>query len=51
MYGEDRLRTLLLAAPGISGAELSDRILHEVQVHSGQSQFEDDVCLLVIEAR
>ncbi|MBL9213101.1 MAG: SpoIIE family protein phosphatase [Opitutaceae bacterium] len=51
MYGEDRLRTLLLAAPGLSGAELSDRILHEVQVHSGQTQFEDDVCLLVIEAR
>ena len=51
MFGEDRLRALLLSSNGLSGADLSDRLLHEVQVHSGQSQFEDDVCLLAIEAR
>jgi sigma-B regulation protein RsbU (phosphoserine phosphatase) len=51
MFGEERLRQLLLTSDGISGSELSDRLLQQVQAHSGQSQFEDDVCLLAIEAR
>lgn len=50
MFGEDRLRAVLLAAEGLPADELNERILRQVQGHSGLPQFEDDVCLLVIEA-
>lgn len=51
MYGEDRLRTVLTATRGLTGDEVSDRILRAVQTFSGRSEFEDDVCLVAIESR
>jgi phosphoserine phosphatase RsbU/P len=51
MFGEDRLRDVLTANRGRSGDEVSDRLLREVQAYSGRSVFEDDVCLVAIEAK
>jgi serine phosphatase RsbU (regulator of sigma subunit) len=51
IFGEDRMRELLTASRGLSGAEVSDRLLHAVQGHSGRNVFEDDVCLVAIEAK
>lgn len=51
MFGEDRLRALLISSFGLSSSELSDQLLNDVHAHSGQSVFEDDVCLVAIEAR
>jgi sigma-B regulation protein RsbU (phosphoserine phosphatase) len=51
MFGEDRLRRILVATRGLSGAEVSDRLLRAVQAHSGRSEFDDDVCIVAIEAR
>ncbi len=50
MFGEDRMRELLERCSGRSGAEISDELLLQVQNHSGQTVFEDDVCLVAIEA-
>jgi serine phosphatase RsbU (regulator of sigma subunit) len=36
---------------GLSGGEVSDRLLDEVKTHSRRSEFEDDVCIVAIEAR
>lgn len=51
IYGEERIRTLLARSGGLSGAELSDSLLREIQLHRGHTAFEDDVCLVAIEAR
>jgi sigma-B regulation protein RsbU (phosphoserine phosphatase) len=51
MFGEDRLHEILKSARGLSGGEMSDRILNAVQTHSGRSVFEDDVCIVTIEAK
>jgi sigma-B regulation protein RsbU (phosphoserine phosphatase) len=51
MFGEERLREILTASPELPGAEVCDRILHEVKNHSGRSEFEDDVCIVAIESR
>ena len=51
MFGEDRLRHVLAANRGRSGAEVSDRLLRAVQAYSGRTVFDDDVCLVAIEAR
>jgi sigma-B regulation protein RsbU (phosphoserine phosphatase) len=51
MFGEDRLRDVLTANRGRSGAEVSDRLLREMQTYSGSAVFEDDVCLVAIEAK
>ena len=51
MFGEERMRNLLSGSHGLSGAEVSDRLLREVQGHSGSTSFEDDVCLVAIEAK
>ncbi len=51
MFGEERLRSLLAGCDGLSGSEINDRLLHAVQEHSGSTVFEDDVCLVAIEAR
>jgi sigma-B regulation protein RsbU (phosphoserine phosphatase) len=51
MFGEERMRALLATSDGLSGSEISDRLLREVQGHSGHAGFEDDVCLVAIEAR
>lgn len=51
MFGEERVRDIVAASRGLSGADVSDRLLDEVQRYSGRSVFEDDVCLVAIEAR
>jgi phosphoserine phosphatase RsbU/P len=51
MFGEERVRDLVVGSRGLSGAEVSDRLLDEVQRYSGRAVFEDDVCLVAIEAR
>lgn len=51
MFGEDRMKKLLSGCRGLSGAEVSDRLLREVRGHSGTTMFEDDVCLVAVEAR
>ena len=51
LYGEERLSTLLTRSRALSGAEVSDRLLAEVKAFSGHADFDDDVCLVAIEAR
>jgi sigma-B regulation protein RsbU (phosphoserine phosphatase) len=51
MFGEDRLRHILSNTRGLTGGEVSDRLLREVQTHSGRAVFEDDVCIVAIEAK
>jgi len=51
MFGDQRMRDLLERCRGRRGDEVSDQLLLEVQRHSGQAVFEDDVCLVVIEAK
>jgi sigma-B regulation protein RsbU (phosphoserine phosphatase) len=51
MFGEERLRDVLAKSRGLSGADVNERLLREVQSHSGSSVFEDDVCLVAIESR
>ena len=51
MFGEDRLRETLNKTRPLSVSEFSDRLLSEVTTHSGRSLFEDDVCIVAIEAR
>ena len=41
----------LLEQGGLSGAEVCDRLLGEVKAYSGHADFDDDVCLVAIEAR
>ncbi len=50
MFGEDRLRTWLAGHRGLSGGEVSDRLIEAVHAHSGRAAFEDDVCLVAIES-
>jgi sigma-B regulation protein RsbU (phosphoserine phosphatase) len=51
MFGEERLRETLNKNRRLSVSEFSDRLLSEVTTHSGRSLFEDDVCIVAIEAR
>jgi sigma-B regulation protein RsbU (phosphoserine phosphatase) len=51
MFGEARLSEILRRTPGLSGGEVSDQLLRDVQTHSGRLEFEDDVCIVAIEAR
>jgi phosphoserine phosphatase RsbU/P len=51
MFGEARLQQILAETCGRSGDEVSDRLLRDVKTHSGRAEFEDDVCIVAIEAR
>jgi phosphoserine phosphatase RsbU/P len=51
MFGEDRLCDILTDTRGLTGAEVSDRVLRDVKTHIGRSGFEDDVCIVAIEAK
>jgi phosphoserine phosphatase RsbU/P len=51
MFGEERLREVLVKAAGMPGSDVNERLLAEVQSHRGSSEFEDDVCLVAIESR
>ncbi len=50
MFGEDRIARLLARHRGARAGEMCDRILGEMHAHSGREAFEDDVCLVAIEA-
>lgn len=51
IFGEDRLREILSQSRGLTGSEISDRVLREVQAYSGRAVFEDDVCVVAVEAK
>ena len=50
MFGEKRLQDILAETKGLPGAQVCERLLRDVKTHSGRAEFEDDVCLVVIEA-
>ena len=50
MFGEERVREFLSQHYALHGNELSDRLLREVQNYSGRNVFEDDVCVVAVEA-
>ncbi len=50
MFGETGIRAVVAAANGLSVGDISDRVLGEVQSHSGRAVFDDDVCLVAIQA-
>lgn len=50
MFGQERMRETLVGSHGLSSEKLGERILREVEAHSGRKVFEDDVCLVTIEA-
>lgn len=50
LFGEERIRDFLARSRGCPGAEIGDRLIREIQAYSGRTIFEDDVCLVVIEA-
>ncbi len=50
IFGETRLRHVLTAADITSSSQLCDRLLAAVGEHSGKSAFDDDVCVVAIEA-
>lgn len=49
LFGEERMRDLLVACRGLSGEEVCNRVLVEIARHSGRGDFEDDVCLVCVE--
>ncbi len=50
MFGDARMRALLAGSRGLTSDMLADRLLVEVEAYSGRKVFEDDVCLVAIEA-
>jgi sigma-B regulation protein RsbU (phosphoserine phosphatase) len=50
IFGEERISRLLAGNRGVHGSEVCDYILREMHTHSGRAEFEDDVCLVAIEA-
>jgi sigma-B regulation protein RsbU (phosphoserine phosphatase) len=49
-FGEKGIGAVLAASRGHSGDATSDQLLRAVQAHCGRTDFEDDVCLVTIEA-
>ena len=50
IFGEERLRTVLTTAGAASSSALCDLLLAAVGRHSGKNDFEDDVCVVAIQA-
>jgi sigma-B regulation protein RsbU (phosphoserine phosphatase) len=50
LYGEERLADLLLRCRGHSGGDVCKQLVHELEVYSGRTVFEDDVCLVAMES-
>lgn len=50
LFGEERMRGLLAQGPVAGANEICERVLRAMERHSGGSSFEDDVCLVAIEA-
>jgi sigma-B regulation protein RsbU (phosphoserine phosphatase) len=49
-FGEPRIHSVLQDSRGLAGAEVNARLLAAVLAHCGRTDFEDDVCLVVIES-
>jgi sigma-B regulation protein RsbU (phosphoserine phosphatase) len=49
-FGEDGLQQLLSLTPGLDGPGVTQKLLQTVQAFSGRGVFEDDVCIVTIEA-
>jgi len=50
MFGTRRLEAFLQEAPGIALADLCGRLVTDVERHSHRTVFEDDVCIVAVEA-
>lgn len=50
MFGEDGVRRVLAASEGVGMSELCERLIGDVETYSNRSVFEDDVCIVAIEA-
>lgn len=50
IFGETRIKAVLTATAGKSAEELNARLIASVQGFSGRQTFEDDVCVVAIEA-
>jgi sigma-B regulation protein RsbU (phosphoserine phosphatase) len=50
LFGEERIRTLLGRSRDPRPGDVCDRLLEELQTYSQRSTFEDDVCIVAIEA-
>jgi sigma-B regulation protein RsbU (phosphoserine phosphatase) len=50
LFGDERMRAALTGSRGRPGDEVLARLVHEVQAHTARDVFEDDVCLVAIEA-
>lgn len=48
-FGKENLRALVESGIGMHGAELVDSLLARLGVHVGESKFEDDICILLVE--
>jgi sigma-B regulation protein RsbU (phosphoserine phosphatase) len=49
-FGEERILSILLESRGLAGTEVNDRLIAAVLAHGVRTDFEDDVCLVAIEA-
>ncbi|MEY2881437.1 MAG: hypothetical protein RLZZ15_3817 [Verrucomicrobiota bacterium] len=50
IFGDERLRAVLTTARGRTTDELLTQLVRDVEAYTGQSVFEDDVCLMAIAA-
>lgn len=50
LFGEERILALLSRSKGLEGSEICDLLLREMELHSGATTFEDDVCLVTIQS-
>lgn len=50
IFGEERISAVLASSRGLLGAAVNSELLCAVKAHCGQSTFDDDVCLVTIEA-
>ncbi len=50
MFGQERLRTLIEQNSGLSGAQMIERLVHEVEAFSGHANFDDDLCVVAVES-
>jgi len=49
-FGEDGLQQLIALTPDLDGPGITERLLQTVQTFSGREVFDDDVCIVTIEA-
>jgi len=50
MFGEQKVRALLLENSALSGPLLLDRLMADVKAFTGKGDFDDDLCLLAVES-